>query len=480
VRIYDELYLGGRWRRPSTGQTIEVYSPATEKPVGRVPAAAPADVDVAVAAARAALDGGDWSRLTPAQRGALVDRLGKLIWSRAAAFAELISEEVGSPRQWAVGGQVGTAVGAFRSIARLAKDYPWTETRPGLVGGEVRVRRLPVGVVGAIVPWNAPLFCAALKLAPALVAGCPVLLKPSPEAPLSAFALAEAAAEVGFPEGALSVLPGGPETSEYLVRHPGVDKISFTGSTAVGRRIGELCGHDVRRATLELGGKSASVLLDDVELDADTVGALVEGAMGNSGQVCIAQGRVLAPRSRYREVVDALGARVAALTVGDPADDGTDIGPLISATARDRVEALVANAGATLVTGGKRPAGLPVGHYLAPALLADVDPAAPIATEEIFGPVMVVIQYEDDDDAVRIANGTDYGLAGSVWTSDLERGEAVASRIVAGSVALNSCAAMDLGTPFGGRKRSGVGREGGPEGITEFVEFQSIIVPAAR
>jgi aldehyde dehydrogenase (NAD+) len=481
VRIHDDLLIGGRRRAPEGGRTLEVRSPATEQLVGRVPEAGPADVDAAVTAARRALEAGAWPRTTPAERGEVLGRLGKLLRGRTEELATLISDEVGSPRRWAVTGQVGTALGVLHVHRGIAGSYPWEETRPSLMGGSVRVRRLPVGVVGAIVPWNAPLFTAALKVAPALLAGCPVILKPSPEAPLSAFVLAEAAAEAGLPDGVLTVLPAGPEGSEHLVRHPGVDAVSFTGSTAVGTRIGELCARDVRRCTLELGGKSAAVLLDDVELTDRVVRELVDGAMANSGQICIAQTRILVPRSRHAEIVEALGEAVGRLRVGDPAAEDTDLGPVISAAARDRIERAVDAAragGARIVAGGGRP-DLPVGHYLRPTLITDVDPAAPIAQDELFGPVAVVLPYDDEDDAIRIANSTQYGLAGSVWTADPGRGERVAGRLVAGSVAVNSSAAMDLGSPFGGMRRSGLGREGGPEGVTAFVEHQSIVVPPA-
>jgi aldehyde dehydrogenase (NAD+) len=278
----------------------------------------------------------------------------------------------------------------------------------------------------------------------------------------------------------LNIVPAGSEASEHLVRHPGVDKISFTGSTAVGRRIGELCGADVRRCTLELGGKSAAILLDDLELDAAVIGELVTGAMANNGQICVSQTRVLAPRSRYAEVVDALAEAVSGLTVGDPTDKATNVGPLVSQRAQRRVEAYLAGAksdGARAVAGGGRPAHLDRGWYVEPTVFADVDNRMAIAREEIFGPVAVVIPYDGEDDAVSIANDSDYGLAGSVWTAAPERGEAVARRLRTGSVAVNSAAPLDFGSPFGGFKKSGIGREGGPEGIAPYTEYQSIILP---
>jgi aldehyde dehydrogenase (NAD+) len=482
LRDYDELFIGGRWQPSSGTGVIDVFSPATEALVGRVPDASLADVDAAVAAAREAFDAGPWPGLPAEERIAAVARFAKVLRGRAEDLAETTSDEVGSPLRWARGAQIATALGVFRAYRSIGGDFPWEQTRTGLLGNEVLVRQLPVGVVAAIVPWNAPLFTAALKLAPALTAGCTVVLKPSPDAPLTAFALAEAAVEAGLPPGVLNVVPAGAEASEHLVAHPGVDKVSFTGSTAVGRRIGELCGRDVRRCTLELGGKAAALLLDDVVVDDALVRQLVDGAMSGTGQICMAQSRMLVPRSRYGEVVDALGDGTAALRVGDPADEATDMGPLISAAARSRVEQHVGGAvaaGARLVTGGRRPSDLPTGWFLEPTLLADVAADAAIAQQEVFGPVAVVVPYDSLDEAVAIANGTDYGLSGSVWTADPARGAGVAARFVAGSVAVNSAAPVDLLSPFGGMRRSGIGREGGPEGLAAYLETQSIVLPVA-
>ncbi|MCW2912395.1 MAG: aldH [Actinomycetia bacterium] len=480
MRGYDHLFIDGGRRASTGGGSIEVRSPATEELIGRVPDGTPADIDAAVAAARRALEEGPWARTSPRERADLLGRLGKALRARSEEFTEVISDEVGSPRTWARTGQIATGLGVLRAYRGIAADYPWEERRTGVFGNEVRVRRLPVGVVAAIVPWNAPLFIAALKIAPALAAGCTVVLKPAPQAPLAVYLLAEVAAEIGLPDGVLNIVPAGPGASEHLVRHPGVDKVSFTGSTAVGRRIGELCGHDMRRCTLELGGKSAAVLLDDIELDEALADRLVDGAMANSGQVCMAQTRILAPRSRYREVVDALGTAVARLRIGDPADAETQLGPVISEPARVRIERDIARAvddGAKIVTGGGRPPGMARGWYVEPTLFSGVDNRMPIAREEIFGPVAVVIPYDSDDDAVRIANDSDYGLAGAVWSADPARGAAVAGRLRTGSAAVNSTAPMDLGSPFGGMRSSGVGREGGPEGVTAYVEHQTIVMP---
>jgi aldehyde dehydrogenase (NAD+) len=476
------FFIGGSWRPASGAEAIEVVSPTSEEVIGRVASAAAADMDAAVASARSAFDGGEWAGLGVEDRIALIAALSKAVKARADDFADTLTAEMGSPRRWAKFGQVGVATAVLDTYTAIAAAHPWDQIRPGAMGASVRVRQVPVGVVGAIVPWNAPLFVAALKLAPALAAGCTVVLKPSPNAPLNFTLLADALSEVGIPDGVVNIVPAGAEVSEYLVRHPGVDKITFTGSTAVGRRIAAICGADLRRCTLELGGKSAAVLLDDVALDDATVANLVNGVMANNGEVCMSQTRVLAPRGRYDEVVDALAASVDRLVTGDPADRGTDVGPLITRTARDRVLGYIDEAvdsGARAVSGGGRPGDRDRGWFLQPTVLADIDNAMPIARDELFAPVAVVIPYDGDDDAVRIANDSDYGLAGSVWSGDTDRGAAVAARMRTGSVAVNYPSPMDFGSPFGGFKASGIGREGGPESFAAYTEYQSIVLPPA-
>ena len=337
----------------------------------------------------------------------------------------------------------------------------------------------PVGVVGAIAPWNVPLFIAAAKLAPSLAAGCTVVFKPAPETPLDAFRLAEIFAEAGLPEGVLSVLPAGREVGEHLVTHPGVDKVSFTGSSLAGKRIGGLCGERLKRCTLELGGKSAAIILDDADLAA-TLPNLLPNALMNNGQACIAQTRILAPRDRYDEVVEALVEQVKTMVVGDPLDPATEVGPLVASRQRDRVEGYLRSGqeeGAKVALGGGRPAGLDKGYYVEPTIFVDVDNKMKIAQEEIFGPVLAVIPYDGDDDAVAIANDSNYGLCGSVWTDDNDRGLGIARQVRTGTYMLNASVPIDFATPFGGYKESGVGREFGPEGLEIFLEKKSIALP---
>ncbi|MHB8466587.1 MAG: aldehyde dehydrogenase [Acidimicrobiales bacterium] len=480
MHIYKELYIGGEWVQPSSSETIDVFSASTEELIGQVPDGTPADIDRAVAAARLAFDEGPWPHMSPVERAAVLGRLSQALQARATDLADVISAQNGSPKSWSLMGQVFSSTMVLDTYVRLATEYQWVETRTGMMGNTVRVRRAPVGVVAGITPWNVPLFIAAMKLGPAMIAGCPMVLKPSPETPLDGYLLAEAAIEAGVPAGVINIVPAGRETGEHLVKHPGIDKVSFTGSTAAGQRIGELCGGQLKRCTLELGGKSAAIVLDDVVLDDALLGELVQSGMMNNGQVCGAQTRILAPRSRYAEVVEALGAAVGALKVGDALDEATQVGPLVAERQRTRVEGYLESGrseGARVVVGGGRPKDLARGWFVEPTVFADVDNGMKIAREEIFGPVLSVIPYDGEDQAVKIANDSDYGLCGSVWTADAAHGEQVAARVRTGVVAINGSLILDFNSPFGGFKKSGIGRELGPEGIAPYTELQSIILP---
>ncbi len=477
VQKRDTLYIGGEWVAPATSSTIEVISPYTEEVIAVVPEATEGDVDRAVEAARRALDG-ELASMSIEDRAQLIERLSAAINARCTELADAITTEMGSPSSWALMGQVISATMVLDGWAELARSYQFEERRPGALGQTI-VRREPVGVAAGIIPWNVPLFIVALKLGAAITAGVPMVLKPSPETPLDAYILGEIADEIGFPKGALSILPAGRETGEYLVTHPGVDKVSFTGSTAAGRKVAAACGEHLKRFTLELGGKSAAIVLDDVDLDA-ALPMLLPNALMNNGQACIAQTRVLAPRGRYDEIVEALAEGVRAMLVGDPKDPEVAIGPLVAARQQERVLGYYEKGkaeGARVVVGGGRPADQPTGWFVDPTVFADVDNTMTIAREEIFGPAIAVIPYDDADQAVQIANDSDYGLSGSVWTTDVERGIDIARKVRTGTYGVNSYATVDVKNPFGGYKSSGMGRELGREGLEAFLELKTIVLP---
>ncbi|HWP66757.1 MAG TPA: aldehyde dehydrogenase [Candidatus Limnocylindria bacterium] len=477
MQVHERLFIGGDWVAPATGATIDVVSPATEEVIARVPEAREADVDRAVAAARRAFDAGPWPRTPAAERADVMAALNAKLKERSDELATTITNEMGSPLLFSQLGQVMAATLVLDYYTNLARTYAFEEVRPGMLGPAL-VRREPVGVVAAIVPWNVPLFVTMLKLAPAMAAGATVVLKPAPETPLDAFILAEAAVAAGVPAGVLNVVPTGREVGEHLVRHPGVDKVAFTGSTAAGRRIAAICGEQLKRLTLELGGKSAAIILDDADL-ATTIPGLLPGCIMNNGQACVAQTRILVSRRRYDEVTAALVDAVRALPVGDPLDMNTMVGPLVAARQRDRVEGYIKigrEEGARIACGGGRPKSQRRGWYVEPTVFVDVDNRMRIAQEEIFGPVLSVIPYDDERDAVRIANDSEYGLCGSVWTTDVAHGVDVARQVRTGTYNVNGFT-MEFSAPFGGFKASGIGRELGPEGLAAYLEPKTINLP---
>ncbi|HEY1969352.1 MAG TPA: aldehyde dehydrogenase [Pseudonocardia sp.] len=475
---HSGLFIGGEWVAPSSSARITVVGASTEEVIGSVPEAAEADVDAAVAAARRAfVDPSGWSSWSPGDRAAAMERFADALEARGPAVARAVSAQNGMPIAISSAFEATFPAVLLRYYAGVIRGASFEREHPGLMGGSIVVRSEPMGVVGSIVPWNFPQSLAAFKYAPALAAGCTLVMKPSPETVLDAVELAEAVREAGIPAGVVNIVPGGREVGAYLVSHPGVDKVSFTGSTAAGRSIGETCGRLLRPVTLELGGKSAAIILDDAELDLAKMGQeLFQATMLNNGQTCFLGTRVLAPRSRYAEVVDAFAALAGSLTVGDALDSSTQVGPLATDRQRDRVEGYIAKGkaeGARVVVGGGRPVGRDKGWFVEPTIFADVDNNHTIAQEEIFGPVLSLIPYSDEADAVRIANDSDFGLGGSVWTSDRERGLGVARRVQTGSIGINHYL-PDPTAPFGGVKASGLGRELSPEAIGYYQQYKTI------
>ena len=475
----DSFFIGGDWARPSTGARIDVITPSTEDLLVRVAEAQSPDVDRAVAAARQAFDRGPWPRMSHAQRAGYLREIGRRLTARADELADLWTAEMGILRT-AAGAMTGAVGWVYDYYASLAATFPFEEPRtPGMGGKFGLLVREPVGVAAAIIPWNVPALLAAWKVAPALLAGCAVILKLSPEAPTSGYVLAEVAREVGLPSGVLNVLTADRQVSEMLVRHPGVDKVSFTGSSAAGKKIGAICGGRIARCTLELGGKSAAVVLDDYDLEA-VAQTMAAATPSITGQVCAALTRVIVSRHRHDRLVDALAGRFAAIRVGDPFDAATEMGPLAMARQRDRVEGYVVkglNEGARLVTGGHRPAHLHRGYYIEPTVFANVRNDMTIAREEIFGPVISVIPAEDEAEAVTLANDSDFGLNASIFTNDADRAYEVARRLRSGTIGHNHVRS-DFTIAFGGFKQSGIGREGGAEGLLPYLEAKTVILEA--
>ena len=475
---YDSLFIGGAWVRPDSNARIEVLSASTGEPIGSVPDGTTADIDAAVAAARQAFDDPHgWSSWSAARRADAIDSLANEVERRAEEMARRVSSQNGMPIAVATALEAKFPVLILRYMAGLARSYPFETKQPHLLGGTTTVRHESRGVVAAIAPWNFPQVLATVKHAPALAAGCTVVLKPSPEAVLDAFLFAEAVEASDIPPGVINIVPGGREAGAHLVAHPDVDKVAFTGSTAAGRAIAEVCADLLRPVTLELGGKSAAIILDDADLDLATLGdRLFESLILSNGQTCFLSTRILVPDSRYDEIVATLATFVRSLKVGDALDPTTQVGPMATQVHRDRVERYISKGvaeGARLVVGGGRPAALPQGWFVEPTLFVDVDNASTIAREEIFGPVLVVIRYKDDEDAIRLANDSAYGLGGTVWSTNAERAMAVARRVKTGTIGINRYL-PDPSAPFGGFKASGLGRELGPGALDAYLQSKSI------
>ena len=470
MQVRDQLYINGQWTAPKGNKSIDVINASTEEVMGRIPEGGEDDVHAAVAAARAAFDG--WAATPAAERAAFLQKIHEGLKARMEEIGKLIAGEVGMPVKLATMIQAGSPTATFGLYAKMLGSFTFEEK----VGNSLILRE-PVGVVAAITPWNYPLHQIAAKVAPALAAGCTVVLKPSEVAPLNAFVLAEIIHAAGLPAGVFNLVTGyGPVVGEAMARHPDVDMVSFTGSTRAGKRVSELASATVKRVALELGGKSASVVLDDADLAAAVKGT-INACFLNSGQTCSAHTRLLVPESKYEEAAKIAVEVAKGFTIGDPFGGTAKLGPLVSELQRERVRGYIRKGiegGAELLTGGPdAPEGLPKGYYVKPTIFGRVKPDAAIAQEEIFGPVLSIITYKDEDEAVKIANGTPYGLGGGVWSKDEEHAKKVAKRMRTGQVDING-GPFNLQAPFGGFKQSGNGRELGRFGLEEFLEYKSL------
>jgi acyl-CoA reductase-like NAD-dependent aldehyde dehydrogenase len=467
---YEHHYYDGAWQKPLGADSIDVISSATEEVIGRVPRGSAEDVDRAVRAAREAFDGA-WGTTAVEERASWLEKLSAAMKPRVPQIAEAIAHEVGTAIGYATRVQAEFPISMIALNAKFVREYHLEEE----LGNSLVVRE-PVGVVGCVTPWNYPLHQIVAKIAPALAAGCTVVLKPAEIAPLSALMLADAAHEIALPAGVFNVVCGeGRVVGEAIVSHPDVDMVSFTGSLPAGRRVASLAAGDIKRVCLELGGKSAFVVLDDAPFD-KAIPAGVNNCMQNSGQTCSAWTRMIVPRTRQSEAIEFAKAQLAKLTLGDPFDAGTRLGPLASKKQQDTVLDYIEQGkkgGATLVAGGGRPAALEKGYYVEPTIFADVDNRMTIAQEEIFGPVLAIIPYDTEDDAVRIANDSIYGLSGGVWAGTPEKALQVARRLRTGQIDINGGRFNAL-APFGGFKKSGVGRELGPHALEEFFQLKAI------
>jgi len=472
VEHRDTIFVDGSFRRADAVGVIEVVNPSTEQVIATIPDCIDSDVDVA---AKSALDSATgWAQTSGAERANYLERLAHGIEARAEVLPQLVTSQNGMPIAASRHANCHGPASVYRYYAELARTLPTEEMR-AYRGGSAYVRREPVGVAALITPWNGPQFLLAAKLGPALAAGCPVVIKPAPETSLDAYLVCEAAREAQIPGGVVNMVTGGADTGAALVRDPRVRKVAFTGSTSAGRHIAAACAQDFKRATLELGGKSAAIVLDDVDLNSFAA-AVPYTLMGNTGQNCRALTRVLVPRTSHDDLVDCIVEALAKVPLGDPTDESSVFGPLVSARQRDRVMDYIRigiDEGARVALGGGRPAGFDRGFYVEPTVLTGVDNHMRVAREEIFGPVVCVIPYRDEAEAIAIANDSDYGLGGGVFTRDAKRGTGIARSIATGAVGVNTYP-LPVEVPFGGIKQSGIGREFGPESVQAYQEFKAI------
>ncbi|GFE82064.1 putative aldehyde dehydrogenase [Steroidobacter agaridevorans] len=477
LKYPDRLFIDGAWVAASSNQSLDVIAPATEQKYLSVAAASSADINRAVAAARVAFDKGPWPRMSHAERGRYLMAIAEELDRRKQDVARAWPNEMGILHSMATA-YAGGVSGMYKFYASLAGQFAFEEKRRTFSGAKVGLLvREPVGVVGAIIPWNGPIALIGFKVAPALLAGCTVVIKGSPEAPSHALIMAEIAEKVGLPPGVLNVVTADREASEALVRHPGIDKIAFTGSSATGKRIASILGERMARYTLELGGKSAAVVLDDYDVE-QAAQSIAANACDMTGQVCASLTRMIVSRSRHDAFVEALSSKLSKVVVGDPFDPTTQMGPLATARQRDIVERYIAKgkeAGFKIATGGRRPSHLSRGFFVEPTVFAGVDNRSAIAQEEIFGPVIVAIAADNDEHAIELANDSPYGLNATVFTNDVERAYSVARRLRSGTVGHNGLR-LDFSIAFGGFKQSGVGREGGVEGLMPYLETKTVLL----
>jgi acyl-CoA reductase-like NAD-dependent aldehyde dehydrogenase len=474
VKSPDAFFIGGKWEKPSAKAKLDVISPVTEQVIMQFPEAAPADVDKAVAAARKAFDTGPWPRMSAEERGKALLKVAELLKARLPELATTWTTQVGAPISLTRYLSVQPSQ-LFEYYGNLIQSYPLVDERRGGHGERVLVVKEPVGVCAAITPWNAPLVLLCYKVAAGLAAGCTIVAKPAPETPADAYILAECIEAAGLPPGVFNVIPAGRETGDYLIRHPGIDKISFTGSTAAGKHIAAVAAERLARTSFELGGKSAALIMEDADVT-KVLPSLVPFSMPITGQVCFSLTRVLVPESRKQDVLDAYVSAISGVKVGDPMDAATHMGPLAMQRQLTRVQGYIEKGkkeGAKLVLGGGRPKGLDRGWFVEPTVFSDVQQSMTIAREEIFGPVVSFITYKNEDDAIAKANDTIYGLHGAVYTADADRGYALARRMRSGSVTVNGLI-VDPTMPFGGFKQSGTGREGGIEGLDPYFELKTV------